>query len=115
MRKSPSPSAGLWQEIVDSLSDAVVVFDTALAPIAINPAAETLFGVSHLNEAAVGAFLRHNEWLLRMVETCLSSGQNLPHAHAKLSLGARLATVSPGGAPLMGACRARRRAGGAVH
>ena len=110
MRKSPSLSAGLWQEIVDSLSDAVVVFDPALAPIAINPAAETLFGVSHLNEAAVDALLRHNEWLLRMVETCLSSGQNLADADAKLSLGSRLATVSAEVAPLMGAGGASRGA-----
>jgi nitrogen-specific signal transduction histidine kinase len=94
MRKSPSLPAGLWQEIVDSLSDAVVVFDLTLAPIAMNPAAETLFGVSQLNAAAVGALLRHNEWLLRMVETCLASGQNLADAEARLVLGSRLAMVS---------------------
>src|SRR5260370_7567826 len=109
MRKSPSPSAGLWQEIVDSLSDAVVVFDTALAPIAINPAAETLFGVSHLNEAAVGALLRPNEWLPRRGETRLSSGPNLPDAAAKLTLGSRPAPGSPG-APPPSAPRAARPA-----
>ena len=92
-----------------------MVFDNALAPIAINPAAETLFGVSHLNEAAVGALLRHNEWLLRMVETCLSSGQNLADADAKLSLGSRLATVSAEVAPLMGAGGASRGAVVLMH
>ena len=114
-RKSPSLPKGLWQEIVDSLSDAVVVFDPALVPIAMNPAAETLFGVSHLNEAAVGALLRNNEWLLRMVETCLSSGQDLADAEAKLRLGSRLATVSAEVAPLLAAEGASRGAVVLLH
>src|ERR1700726_3190888 len=103
MRKPPSLPTGLWREIVDSLSDAVVVFDPALAPIAMNPAAETLFGVSHLNEIAVGALLRNNEWLLRMVENCLTSGQDLADAEARLSLSSRVASVSAEVAPLLAA------------
>jgi two-component system, NtrC family, nitrogen regulation sensor histidine kinase GlnL len=103
MRKPPSLPTGLWREIVDSLSDAVVVFDPALAPIAMNPAAETLFGVSHLNEIAVGALLRNNEWLLRMVEICLTSGQELADAEARLSLSSRVASVSAEVAPLLAA------------
>lgn len=114
-RKSPSLPKGLWQEIVDSLSDAVVVFDPALAPIAMNPAAETLFGVSHLNEAAVGALLRNNEWLTRMVEACLSSGQDLADAEAELRLGSRLATVSAEVAPLLAAGGASRGAVVLLH
>jgi two-component system nitrogen regulation sensor histidine kinase GlnL len=101
MRKSLSLPTSLWQEIVDSLSDAVVVFDLALAPIAMNPAAETLFGISHLNAAALGTLLRRNEWLPRMVETCLSSGQDLADAEATLVLGSRFATVSAEVAPLL--------------
>ncbi len=115
MRKSPSLPAGLWQEIVDSLSDAVVVFDLTLAPIAMNPAAETLFGVSHLNAAAVGALLRHNEWLLRMVETCLTSGQDLADAEATLVLGSRLAMVSTEVAPLLAAAGTSRGAVVLLH
>jgi two-component system nitrogen regulation sensor histidine kinase GlnL len=114
-RKSLSVPKGLWQEIVDSLSDALVVFDPALTPIAMNPAAETLFGVSHLNEAAVGALLRNNEWLMRMVETCLTSGQNLADAEAKLRLGSRLATVSAEVAPLLAAEGASRGAVVLLH
>jgi len=115
MRKSPSLPKGLWQEIVDSLSDAVVVFDPALAPIAMNPAAEILFGVSHLNEAAVGALLRNNEWLMRMVEICLTTGQNLADAVAKLRLGSRMATVSAEVAPLLAAEGASRGAVVLLH
>ena len=86
-----------------------------LAPIAMNPAAETLFGVSHLNEAAVGALLRNNEWLLRMVEICLTSGQILADAEAKLSLGTRVATVSAEVAPLLAAEGSRHGAVVLLH
>jgi two-component system nitrogen regulation sensor histidine kinase GlnL len=115
MRKSSSIPAGLWREIVDSLSDAVVVFDPALAPIAMNQAAENLFGVSHLNEAAVGAMLRSNEWLLRMVESCLISGQDLADSEAKLSLGSRMATVGAEVSPLLAAGGASRGAVVLLH
>jgi two-component system nitrogen regulation sensor histidine kinase GlnL len=115
MRKTLTLPQGLWQEIVDSLSDALVVFDPDLTPIAMNPAAETLFGVSHLNEAAVGALLRHNEWLPRMVETCLTSGQNLADAEAQLRLGSRLATVSAEVAPILAAEGANRGAVVLLH
>jgi len=115
MRKSLSIPPSLWQEIVDSLTDAVVVFDPALAPIAMNPAAETLFGVSRQNTAAVDALLHHNEWLLRMAEACLTSGQNLADAEARLSLGARVAAVSAEVAPLLGAGGASRGAVALLH
>ena len=115
MRKSPSIPPGLWREIVDSLSDAVVVFDPALAPIAMNQAAENLFGVSHLNEAAVGAMLRSNEWLLRMVENCLISGQDLADSEARLSLGSRMATVGAEVSPLLAAGGASRGAVVLLH
>jgi two-component system, NtrC family, nitrogen regulation sensor histidine kinase GlnL len=115
MRKSPSIPPGLWQEIVDSLTDAVVVFDPALAPIAMNPAAETLFGVSRQNAAVVDALLHHNEWLLRMAEACLTGGQNLADAEARLSLGARVAPVSAEVAPLLGAGGAIRGAVALLH
>lgn len=115
MRKSPSIPTGLWEEIVDSLSDAVVAFDLDLLPIAMNPAAETLFGISRLNAAAIHALLHHNEWLLRMVETCLTSGQNLADTEARLSLGARLAAVSAEVAPLLGDGGASRGAVVLLH
>jgi two-component system nitrogen regulation sensor histidine kinase GlnL len=91
----------MWKEIVDSLSDALVVFDSSLTPIAMNPAAETLFGVSQVNEIALDALLHGNEWLLRMVENCLNSGQDLADAEAQLSLGSRTALVSAEVAPLV--------------
>jgi two-component system nitrogen regulation sensor histidine kinase GlnL len=103
IRKFPSLPQKIWKEIVDSLSDALVVFDPSLTPIAMNPAAETLFGVSQVNEIALDALLHSNEWLLRMVENCLASGQDLADAEAQLSLGARTAAVSAEVAPLVAA------------
>src|SRR5215472_16668083 len=110
MRKPFSIPPSLWREIVDSLSDAVVVFGSDLVPIAMNKAAESLFGVSHLNEAAVGAMLRSNEWLLRMVDSCLVSGQNVADADAKLSLGSRSASVSVEVSPMLAAAGTSRGA-----
>jgi two-component system, NtrC family, nitrogen regulation sensor histidine kinase GlnL len=115
MRKPLSIPAGLWREIVDSLSDAIVVFDSDLVPIAMNQAAEALFGVSHLNETAVGAMLRSNEWLLRMVENCLVSGQNVADAEARLSLGSRSASVGVEVSPLLAAAGTSRGAVVLLH
>jgi nitrogen-specific signal transduction histidine kinase len=115
MRKPFSIPPGLWREIVDSLSDAVVVFGSDLIPIAMNQAAETLFGVSHLNETAVGAMLRSNEWLLKIVENCLISGQNVADADARLSLGTRSASVSVEVSPLLAAAGTSRGAVALLH
>jgi nitrogen-specific signal transduction histidine kinase len=52
--------------------------------------------------------LRNNQWLMKMVETCLRSGQNLANAEAKLRLGLRPATVSAEVAPLLAAAGVRR-------
>ncbi len=103
MRKPASFPPKLWKEIVDSLSDALIVFDPSLTPMAMNPAAETLFGVSQVNEIALDALLHGNEWLMRMVENCLDSGQDLADAEAQLSLGSRTAVVSAEVAPLVAA------------
>ena len=108
MHKSPASPAALWKEIVDSLSDAVIVFDSRLAPVAINPAAEVLFGVSQINEAAIDTLLHRNDWLLKMVESCLGTGQELADAEASLNLGGRQTTVGAEVSPL-------QAGGGASH
>jgi nitrogen-specific signal transduction histidine kinase len=102
VRKSPSFLPSMWQEIVDSLADAVVVFDPGLVPVAMNPAAETLLGTSHLNSTAVSEFLRRNQWLVAMIAACRSSEQNLSDAEARLNLGRRTVLVSVQAAPLLG-------------
>ncbi len=99
----PSLPLALWQEIFDSLSDAVVVFDPDLAPLAMNPAAETLFEISRGSPAALEELLRRNQWLLAMARSCLQGGQELANADARLELGRRSVAVSAEVAPLLGA------------
>ena len=115
MHKSPASSAALWKEVVDSLSDAVVVFDSRLAPVAMNPAAEALFGVSQINEAAIDALVHRNDWLLKMVESCLRTGQELADAEAVLDLGGRHTTVGAEVAPLQAGGGASRGAVVLLH
>ena len=83
----------LWREIVDSLGDAVIVVSPALAPIAVNPAAETLLGASQIGHVLFAKLLQRNEWLARMVESCLKSGQSLDNPEATLVLERRQITV----------------------
>jgi two-component system nitrogen regulation sensor histidine kinase GlnL len=99
-KKSPS---NLWRDIVDSLPDAVIVVDRDLKPISLNPAAETMLGVSQLGRTLFGNILRHNDWLARMLRTCLDTGQNLGDPDATFNIGPRAvivrAEISPLAAP----------------
>ena len=67
----------LWHEIIDSLTDAIIVLSPAMEPQAVNPAAETMLGVSQMSAATVADLVRQNDWLGRMVGACLESGQEL--------------------------------------
>jgi two-component system, NtrC family, nitrogen regulation sensor histidine kinase GlnL len=101
-RPASSLPPDLWQEIFDSLSDAVIVFNPDLSPLAINAAAETLFEVSRGNQTALEDFLRRNQWLIGLARMCLQSGQELANADARLEVGRRMAPVSAEVAPLSG-------------
>jgi two-component system, NtrC family, nitrogen regulation sensor histidine kinase GlnL len=90
-----------WRNIVDSLSDAIVVLSADLQPTALNPAAETLLGVSKANAAFIEELLARNEWLARMVDLSLNSGQNLADPEAVLSLQRRSIVVRAEVSPLM--------------
>jgi two-component system nitrogen regulation sensor histidine kinase GlnL len=105
----------LWQEIFDSLSDAVVVFDPDLAPVAMNPAAETLFEISRANPAALEDLLRRNHWLIAMARTCLQGGQELANGDARLEVGRRSVAVNAEVAPLLGAAGVTRGAVMLLH
>lgn len=116
MRNSlPSLPPDLWQEIFDSLSDAVIVFDPDLAPLAINPGAETLFEVSRGNSGGLEDLFRRNQWLVAMARSCLQSGQELANADAALQLGRRSIAVSAEVAPLLGAAGVSRGAVMLLH
>jgi two-component system, NtrC family, nitrogen regulation sensor histidine kinase GlnL len=91
----------VWRDIVDSLGDAILVLSADLEPVALNPAAETLLGVSKPSSAFMHELLGHNDWLARMIGSCLKSGQNLSDPEAELLLQRRLVVVRAEASPLM--------------
>jgi two-component system nitrogen regulation sensor histidine kinase GlnL len=88
--------------VFDGLADAVIAVDSALKPIAVNPAAETMLGVSQLGRTLFGNIVRHNEWLGRMLHTCLDTGQNLGDPDAVFNIGPRAVSVRAEISPLAG-------------
>ena len=89
----------LWRDIIDSLTDAIVVLSPAMEPQVANPAAETMLGVSPVTAQTVADLVRQNDWLSRMVASCLSSGQDFGDPETVLAVGPRefavRAEVSP--------------------
>ena len=91
----------LWHEILDSLSDAVIVLSPALEPLAVNAAAETILEASQVGRSMVGRLIRRNEWLRRMVDLCQQSGQSLDSPEATLVLDHRSLVVRAEVSPLI--------------
>ena len=89
----------LWRDIIDSLTDAIVVLSPAMEPQVANPVAETMLGVSPVTAQTVADLVRQNDWLSRMVTSCLSSGQDFGDPETVLAVGPRefavRAEVSP--------------------
>ncbi|MGA3230561.1 MAG: ATP-binding protein [Candidatus Binatus sp.] len=93
----------LWHDIIDSLTDAIIVLSPAMEPQAVNPAAKTMLGVSQLSAATVADLVRQNDWLGRMVGACLGSGQELGVMETVLTAGPRELTVRAEVSPLLNA------------
>src|ERR1700676_2533282 len=92
----------LWRDIVDGLADAVIVIDSDLKPVAVNPAAETMLGVSQVGRPVFASIVRHNEWLGMMLHDCLETGQNLGDPEATFNIGPRAVVVRVEISPLAG-------------
>jgi two-component system nitrogen regulation sensor histidine kinase GlnL len=90
-----------WREIVDSLSDALIVLGPSLDPLTVNAAAETLIETSRPNRTYVEKLLRHNPWLQGMVSACLRTGQNFDDPDEALILDRRTIAVAAEVSPLM--------------
>ncbi len=90
----------VWRDVVDSLGDAIVVLSADLEPTALNPAAETLLGVSKPGSGFIHELLGRNDWLARMIASCLKSGQNLSDPDAELVLNRRSVAVRAEASPL---------------
>jgi two-component system, NtrC family, nitrogen regulation sensor histidine kinase GlnL len=93
----------LWRQIVDSLTDAIVVVSPDLEVFANNGAAETLLGASPIRRPLLDRLFRRNQWLLAMVERCLATGQSLNYPETSLRLAQREAIVRAEVSPLMNA------------
>jgi two-component system nitrogen regulation sensor histidine kinase GlnL len=90
----------LWREIVDSLTVALVVVSPDRRVIAINAAAENVLGISRLRRSQFESVLRRNEWLVAMVNRCLTSGQSLHYPETGLLLPHREVLVRAEVSPL---------------
>jgi two-component system nitrogen regulation sensor histidine kinase GlnL len=101
----------LWHDIIDSLVDGIIVLSAAMEPQVVNPAAETMLGVSQVSAATVADLVRQNDWLGRMVGGCLESGQDLGDMEAVLATGPRELTIRVGVSPLL---NAEGRPGGVI-
>ena len=93
----------LWRDIIDSLTDAILVLSPTMDPQVVNPAAETMLGVTPVTASTVADLVRQNEWLGKMVSTCLVSGQDLGDPETVLTIGPRELTVRAEVSPLTGA------------
>ena len=101
----------LWHDIIDSLTDAIIVLSPAMEPQVVNPAAETMLGVSQVSTATMADLVRQNDWLGRMVGACLESGQDLGDTETVLATGPRELAVRVEVSPLL---NAEGRPGGVI-
>ncbi|MGD0288801.1 MAG: ATP-binding protein [Candidatus Binataceae bacterium] len=90
----------LWHEILDCLSDAVIVLSPTLDTLAVNAAAEATLEASKVSRSMIGRLIRRNEWLRRMIDQCLQSGQSLDNPEATLLLDHRSLVVRAEVSPL---------------
>src|SRR5271163_3781823 len=74
-----------------------------MEPQVVNPAAETMLGVSQISAATVADLVRQNDWLGRMVGACLESGQDLGDMETVLTTGPRELTIRVEVSPLLNA------------
>jgi two-component system nitrogen regulation sensor histidine kinase GlnL len=79
----------LWHDIIDGLTDAIIVLSPTMEPLVVNSAGETMLGVSQVSAATVADLVRQNDWLGRMVSECLESGQDLGDMETILATGPR--------------------------
>jgi nitrogen-specific signal transduction histidine kinase len=95
----------LWREIFESLPDALILLSASYAPLASNPAAETLLAAT-VNPALIDRLMAGNPWLREMVEASLYRGQSMDRPDALLILDRRKVSVRAQASPLFGARRA---------
>jgi two-component system nitrogen regulation sensor histidine kinase GlnL len=96
-----SIKSGLWRDVVDNLTDALLVVSEKSEPITLNPAAETLLGISSVNLLLIAELMRLNSWLQEMIRNCLERGQSVSRAEAQLKWNQRMISVCTEVSPLL--------------
>ncbi len=91
----------LWHDILDSLGGAVMALDSRMSPVFANAAAETILGVSQISHQLMEDLVRDNEWLGRMLQSCLKTGQEVSDPRATLNTGTRQVSVRAEVGPLL--------------
>jgi two-component system nitrogen regulation sensor histidine kinase GlnL len=91
----------IWREIVDSLGDAVIVISPTFEPLVVNPAAETLLDASQIGRSLIARMAERNEWLGRMIHSCLKTAQSLDTPESVLVLDRRETIVRAEVSPLL--------------
>jgi two-component system nitrogen regulation sensor histidine kinase GlnL len=91
----------IWRDIIDSLTDAVIVLSPFMELELANPAAENMIGVSPVNANTIADIVRQNDWLARMVRSSIESGQGLGDPETVLAIGPREVVVSAEVSPLL--------------
>jgi two-component system, NtrC family, nitrogen regulation sensor histidine kinase GlnL len=102
-RADVNPASEFWREIIDSLSDALIVLGPELELITANDAAETLIETSRPSDIHVNRLLRRNPWLRAMLTTCIETGQSLDNPDELLILERREIAVTAEVSPLINA------------
>jgi two-component system nitrogen regulation sensor histidine kinase GlnL len=76
----------LWRDIFDNLFEALLLISPKLELKAVNPAAQTMLGISQPTRKALANLVARNQWLRQMVEKCIAGGQTLHDGEVKLRL-----------------------------
>lgn len=90
-----------WRDVVESLPDAVIVVSSNLDPLGVNTAAETMLGVSQPSRSTLQDVFKQNDWLARMVSSCIETSQELGDPDTALFIGPREVSVRADVSPLM--------------
>jgi PAS domain S-box-containing protein len=80
----------LWRDIFESLVEALLLISPSLELKAVNPAAQTMLGISKPTRKALANLVARNRWLSQMVEKCIVGGHTLHDSEVKLRLANQL-------------------------
>jgi two-component system nitrogen regulation sensor histidine kinase GlnL len=94
-------STAILRNVCDSAAVGILALSTDFQLLFMNPAAESMFGVSESINERIASLLASNSWLETTVRACLQSGNVLSVSEANLQIGPRSLTVRADLSPLL--------------